>query len=97
MLKAHSQIGPFLHPVDPVALNIPNYFEIISHPMDVFTVESKIKNYMYATDEEFNEDLRLIWKNAKIFNSPSTDIYMIAERLEAECENLIQMTQDKLF
>lgn len=61
--------------MDPIALNIPNYFEIIKAPMDLSTIENKIKNYEYNNDEEFNEDLRLIWKNAKLFNSPATDIY----------------------
>jgi bromodomain-containing factor 1 len=51
--------------VDPIALGIPNYFEIISTPMDITTVENKVKDFIYNNDEEFNEDIRLIWRNAK--------------------------------
>jgi hypothetical protein len=38
MLKNHKTAWPFKEPVDPVALNIPNYFEIIKEPMDLQTV-----------------------------------------------------------
>ena len=65
--------------------------------MDITTVENKVKDFIYNNDEEFNEDIRLIWRNAKQFNSPRTDIYQIAERLEAETEQLILMTTDRLF
>lgn len=65
--------------------------------MDISTIENKIKSYEYNNDEEFYEDVRLIWKNAKIFNSPTTEIYAIAERFENECEQLFTLTTDKLF
>jgi len=34
---------PFNKPVDPVALNIPTYFDAIKQPMDLGTVEASIK------------------------------------------------------
>ncbi len=49
--------------------------------MDLQKVENKVKNYEYNNDDEFYDDIRLIWNNAKIFNSPSTEIYNIAEKL----------------
>ncbi len=54
--------------------------------MDLTTVENKVKNYEYNNDDEFYEDIRLIWKNAKIFNSPTTEIYNIAVKFENETE-----------
>lgn len=83
--------------MDPIALNIPNYFEIIKKPMDIQTIENKLKNYEYNNDEEFQEDLKLIWKNAKEFNSPSTEIFQIADRLENETDQLISLPTEKLF
>lgn len=56
--------------------------------MDLSTVESKVKNYSYNNDDEFNDDIRLIWKNAKLFNSPETEIYIQADKLEVETEQL---------
>ena len=46
--------------------------------MDISTIEAKMKSYDYNNDDEFNDDLRLIWSNAKTFNSPTTEIYNIA-------------------
>jgi hypothetical protein len=41
-LKAHKSAWPFQDPVDPIALNIPDYFTVITRPMDLGTVEVRI-------------------------------------------------------
>ena len=41
-LKKNKQAGPFLRPVDPVALLIPDYFRLIVRPSDLSTVEAKL-------------------------------------------------------
>lgn len=41
-MKAHQKAEPFLHPVDPEALGIPEYFDIIKNPMDFSTVEKNL-------------------------------------------------------
>ena len=38
-LKRQSKAAAFLVPVDPIALNIPQYLDIIKNPMDVSTIE----------------------------------------------------------
>ena len=38
---------PFLQPVDPVKLNIPRYFDIITRPMDISTIEKKLNSGRY--------------------------------------------------
>jgi hypothetical protein len=47
----------FLQPVDPVALNIPNYFNVIDKPMDLGTVLRKIEGDCYASIAECYRDL----------------------------------------
>ena len=37
-LKRHSYAWPFVKPVDPVELNIPDYFDIVKNPMDLGTI-----------------------------------------------------------
>lgn len=37
------EAGPFLDPVDPVALCIPDYFDVIKEPMDLGTIRQKIE------------------------------------------------------
>ena len=46
-LKKTKNSLPFLAPVDPVALNIPTYTEIIKQPMDLGTMEQKLKSGQY--------------------------------------------------
>ncbi|KAL9184848.1 hypothetical protein ACHAXT_002625 [Thalassiosira profunda] len=47
-LKNHAKAGPFLAPVDVVALGIPDYFAVISHPMDISTLEANLAEGKYS-------------------------------------------------
>ena len=46
---------PFLSPVDPVALKIPDYFSIVKNPMDLGTIKENLKKKTYATMFGFAE------------------------------------------
>jgi hypothetical protein len=37
-MRKHSMAWPFNEPVDPIKLNIPDYFDFIKHPMDFGTI-----------------------------------------------------------
>ncbi|KAJ8582099.1 hypothetical protein M405DRAFT_750705 [Rhizopogon salebrosus TDB-379] len=41
-LKKPKDAGAFLHPIDPVSLNISRYPSIIKNPMDLGTIISKL-------------------------------------------------------
>lgn len=73
---------PFLEPVDPVALNCPTYFDFVKEPMDLGTVQKKLNNWEYQTSEEFEHDVRLVFKNCYAFNPEGTIINMMGHRLE---------------
>ncbi len=64
MLKNHKTSWPFKEPVDPIALNIPNYFDIIKEPMDLQTVEKNLKRKAYATPTQFHADIGKIIRNS---------------------------------
>lgn len=72
----------FTHPVDPVALNIPTYFQIIKKPMDLGTVRQKLDNGMYEKAKDFEEDVRLIFKNCFKFNPEGDYVYSRGQELE---------------
>lgn len=80
-LCKHRHAYFFLEPVDPIALNIPSYFEIVKTPMDLGTIKTKLSSN-YETVDEFAEDCRLVFANCKTFNSPETLVYQIAVELE---------------
>ncbi|KAK6154433.1 hypothetical protein DH2020_008681 [Rehmannia glutinosa] len=59
-----------LKPVDPEEL--PDYHDIIEHPMDFATVRNKLGNGSYSTFEQFESDVFLICSNAMQYNAPDT-------------------------
>jgi bromodomain-containing factor 1 len=75
-------IFPFLDPVDPVALNIPDYPKIIKHPMDISTIKKKLSGGRYTTAYDFESDVRLMLKNCFTFNPPGTDVYIMGQKVE---------------
>lgn len=81
--KHYNYNFPFLAPVDTVALNIPNYNEVVKEPMDLGTIQSKLANNQYENGDEFERDVRLVFKNCYAFNPEGTDVNMMGHRLEA--------------
>ena len=84
---------PFLEKVDPIALDIPDYLDIISHPMDFGTIFKRLEpedehgvplETTYYTDSDpskFANDVRLVFANAFTYNKPSELVYVQAEKL----------------
>ena len=71
----------FLEPVDWEKLRLPLYPKIIKNPMDLKTIKEKLDRNQYSNIFEFNQDMNLIWSNAKAFNRPGSDIFKSAEFL----------------
>ncbi|TQD87849.1 hypothetical protein C1H46_026587 [Malus baccata] len=55
-LMNNKESWPFNEPVDPVKLRIPDYFHIISHPMDLDMVKAKLQKDLHFSAEEFAGD-----------------------------------------
>lgn len=73
---------PFLEPVDPVALNCPAYLTIIKEPMDLSTIGKKYNANEYETADEFEADVRLMFKNCYTFNPSDSPVNLMGHRLE---------------
>ncbi|KAK6738536.1 hypothetical protein RB195_020564 [Necator americanus] len=71
---------PFLEPVD--KREVPDYYNVITRPMDLRTMINKIKQRVYDTPEEVRSDAYLIIANCKEYNEEGSEIYDCAERLE---------------
>jgi bromodomain-containing factor 1 len=85
-LKRIKDAGPFIEPVDPVKLNIPTYPTIIKNPMDISTMEKKLKGDEYATVEDYIADMDLIVSNAVTFNGPDHFVSNSARNLKKAFE-----------
>jgi bromodomain-containing factor 1 len=73
----------FLTPVDPVALNIPNYHTVIKNPMDISTVAKKLQTGAYERAKNFESDVRLIFSNCFKFNPPGNPVRELGKQLES--------------
>jgi hypothetical protein len=73
---------PFMTPVDPEAMGIPHYRDIIKHPMDLSTIRKKLDLSEYNESSEFESDVRLMLNNCFTFNPPGTDVYLNGKQLE---------------
>lgn len=89
-LKKDPKSYEFRKPVDWEGLGILTYPLLISNPMDISTVEKKLKNSKYKNIQEFFDDLQLIWTNCKTFNLEDSTIYADACYLESLTANLIK-------
>jgi hypothetical protein len=78
--------GPFKFPVDPVALQILDYPDVVKHPMDFNTIKTKLKAGEYSHPSQFISDMRLVFRNAYVYNKPTTDVWKMAERLSMNFE-----------
>lgn len=77
-LMLHKYGYVFNQPVDPVALGIPDYFTVISHPMDFGTISKKLDDDIYSNTEAFAADVRLTFSNAMTYNPPGNFYHLLA-------------------
>ncbi|KZM21450.1 transcription initiation at TATA-containing promoter protein [Ascochyta rabiei] len=73
----------FKDPVDPVALNIPTYPTIVTKPMDLTTMEGKLKENRYTYVREFMEDLDQMIENSELFNNKQHPVTQAGYNLRA--------------
>ncbi|KAJ3190840.1 hypothetical protein HK101_008319 [Irineochytrium annulatum] len=76
--------SPFLEPVDPIKLGIPNYPMIIKNPMDLSTILRKSDAGRYMSGEDFEADVRLMFTNCYTFNPVGSAVYEMGQKLEME-------------
>ncbi|XP_054794347.1 transcription factor GTE4-like [Prosopis cineraria] len=80
-LMKHKHGWVFNAPVDVEGLGLHDYFSIISHPMDLGTVKTRLNKNWYKSPKEFAEDVRLTFHNAMKYNPPGQDVHVMADLL----------------
>ncbi|PSR87504.1 Transcription factor like [Actinidia chinensis var. chinensis] len=86
----------FNTPVDVVKLNIPDYFTVIKHPMDLGTIKSKIATSEYSSPLDFAADVRLTFSNAMTYNPRGNDVHFMADTLSKFFEVRWKLIEKKL-
>eukprot|EP00124_Ichthyophonus_hoferi_P005126 Ihof_evm2s674 gene=Ihof_evmTU2s674 len=80
---------PFREPVDWVGLDLPDYLDVIEHPMDFKTINGKLQQRIYEKGEDCLADIRLVFSNCRTYNQPASDVII-------NCQNLEGIIRDKL-
>lgn len=66
---------PFEKPVDPIVERIPQYPDVVKNPMDLGTIQNKIKRNLYNNNvDECVADIALVFDNCFLFNHPDSDV-----------------------
>lgn len=86
ILKSNHSFA-FRKPVDPIELNIPDYFEKIKHPMDLSTIKANLKKRTYNNIEEVKADFDLMFQNCYTYNSAENPVHKSALQLEKLLSN----------
>ncbi|XP_072980800.1 uncharacterized protein [Typha angustifolia] len=79
-LQKKDKYGVFAEPVDPEEL--PDYHDIIKHPMDFGTIRKNLSAGVYKNLEQFENDVFLICSNAMCYNAPDTIFYRQARAIQ---------------
>ncbi|XP_027939420.1 uncharacterized protein LOC114193718 [Vigna unguiculata] len=79
-LQKKDTYGVYAEPVDPEEL--PDYHDVIEHPMDFATVRKKLANGSYPTLEQFESDVFLICSNAMQYNAAETIYHKQARSIQ---------------
>jgi len=87
-LLDHDCAWIFLQPVDAVELNLPDYFEIVKHPMDLGSIKKRLDNAFYKTVAEFAHDVRLTFDNAVLYNGDGSDVAKVARDMRGQFDAL---------
>jgi len=68
----------FRDPVDPVALGLPDYFEVVKKPMHLELVKTKLEDNEYKDLESFQKDCSLVFENSILYNGESSEVGQLA-------------------
>ena len=66
------------------SINVLLPFQVIKRPMDLETVQKKVKQRRYKTQRLFEKDLELIWSNCFAYNTAPVRRPMYHADMEAQ-------------
>lgn len=95
-LKKNKFASPFLQPVDPIALGVPHYLNVISEPSDLGTVDKRVQKTIKAEEggyQNYNDwetDVRRIFRNTEWFNGIEHPISKSGKQLEEAFEKQLK-------
>ena len=96
MFHHKKNMGIFNAPVDPVALKIPDYPDVVERPIDLGTVRSRMERGHYATLKALRADVELVFSNAMLYNGKVSPYHKFAKSLLEVGERGILASTERL-
>jgi hypothetical protein len=76
------QFGWVFHDaVDPVALGLPDYFDVVKTPMHLELVKKKLDNAVYSDMSTFAREAKLVFENAILYNGETSEVGALAQSM----------------
>ncbi|KAJ8985335.1 hypothetical protein NQ317_008366 [Molorchus minor] len=82
--KANRQLSQIFMKL-PSKIDYPDYFEVITHPIDMERIYQKLKSNCYESLDDLVADFTLMFDNACKYNEPDSQIYKDALVLQRVC------------
>lgn len=94
LLEAKDTSEIFMEPVD--TNEVPDYMDIVTHPMDLSTMRLKLNSAVYVTLDQMEEDFKLMIKNCLAYNNRDTIFYRAGVKMRDIGETLFKATRKEL-
>lgn len=89
-LKKNRSAPPFLRPVDPVALLIPDYLRVVTEPMDIGTIEQKLNSTGKAMTQaqKYGRVFGLDYSGIGEWEGKSPNVYRTADEFREDVDRV---------
>ncbi|XP_055848385.1 transcription initiation factor TFIID subunit 1 isoform X1 [Episyrphus balteatus] len=94
-LRDLPDVQPFMFPVN--AKLVPDYYRIVTKPMDLQTMREYIRQRRYHSREEFLADVNQIVENSTLYNGSRSSFTAAAQRMLKTCFEQLAEKEDKLM
>jgi bromodomain and PHD finger-containing protein 1 len=93
-LKTKDSLEIFLEPVD--VNEVPDYRDVVTHPMDLGTMQLKLDSGLYQAFEEFEADFQLMIKNCLAYNNKDTIFYKSGMKMKDQGNVIFRAARKEL-
>ncbi|XP_063240070.1 transcription initiation factor TFIID subunit 1 isoform X2 [Bacillus rossius redtenbacheri] len=88
-------VQPFLFPVN--AKIVPDYYKIVTRPMDLQTIRENLRQKKYQSREEFLADVNQIVENSTLYNGAKSSLTVAARRMLGLCADRLGEKEERLM
>lgn len=89
------EANPFMFPVS--SKSVPDYYRIITRPMDLQTIREALRQKRYQSREEFLSDVNQIVENSVLYNGEQSQLTTSARKMLDLCIERLSEKEERLM